>query len=415
MWPFTRKKKETKETEPIDLKSVTPGEVTATFLVGQPVFNTWNITTAINEGFKGNSYVFACIQKLMDASSSVPLKAQKEVEPEIWEDDPNSALQGLIDEPNPFQTWHTLSELFTSHLYLGGNAYLSKVKANNITVELSILPPDKVQVYAGRDVLVQKYVYHRGDKDITILPEDMIHLMFPDPGSLFLGVSPLQAGARIVDTDIEATKWNKVALQNRAVPDGILSFKDKLSRNQWQDARTRFDEQQTGADLNARKTLILGGDAVYKAMARTMIDMDFFKGRGFNREEICALFGVPPPIIGIYDKATLANIETARKIFWLDTIIPYLTGLMDAFNFALTPDFGEGIRLFYDTSKVEALQSILKEKIESAKILWSMGVPFNVINQRLDLGFDEVEGGDTPWIAINLAPAGASSGEGIDE
>jgi SPP1 gp7 family putative phage head morphogenesis protein len=41
----------------------------------------------------------------------------------------------------------------------------------------------------------------------------------------------------------------------------------------------------------------------------------------------------------------------------------------------------------------------------TAQTLFGMGVPFNQINQRLELGFDPIEGGDTGYLAANLMPA----------
>jgi hypothetical protein len=134
--------------------------------------------------------------------------------------------------------------------------------------------------------------------------------------------------------------------------------------------------------------------------------MDFIESRKMTREEICAIFQVPPPMVGIYDHATLANIETARKIFWLDTVIPFLEDLQSAFNLALTPEFGDDLMLEFDVSNVEAIQENYRDKIETAKSLWAMGVPFNQINQQLELGFDDIPGGDVGYLPMNMLPAG---------
>ena len=163
-------------------------------------------------------------------------------------------------------------------------------------------------------------------------------------------------------------------------------------------------EQHQGME-NARTPWVLGAGAQWTQMSLSPVEMDFLNSRKFNREEICSIFQVPPPIVGIMDTSTYNNIETARKIFWQDTIIPLLEDIKDNFNLGLTPEFGQGIELSYDVSNIQALQISNQEKITNAKNLFSMGVPFNMINQKLELGFDEIEGGDLGYLPSGLMPS----------
>lgn len=414
MWPFNRKKK--KEVQDIpEKKSIGIAEVTPGFNTNQAIFSEWSVERAIAEGYKASTWEYACVTKLADSTSSVPWKVQEQQEQGVWQDVPKSPLQLLLNKPNPWIPWGEMRELITLFLYLGGNALIPKVRANGAVVELGILPPDKVRPVPGRDQLVENYIFSRGDKEIDIPPEDMVHIKFPDPSSLFWGIAPLQAASRAVDTDIEAVKWNKVSLQNRVVPDGMIATKEKLSIDQWQagrDAIAEFRKENT----DPHRFLFMGADADFTAFARTALEMDWLKGRAFTREEICAINGVPPPIIGIYENATLANIETAREIYWLDTMLVYLSGLIEAFNFSLVPDFDSSgnTRIVLDLSKVDALMGLLKKKAELSKIFWSMGVPFDEINQRLDLGFGEFPGSASGWIPANLNPAGVADGSEIE-
>ena len=412
MWPFKKKIK----IESIEEKSVPLPEVEAQWKIGQPFFKDWSTEVAIREGYKVSSWELACITKMMDSASLLPFVVRQKIDSETWENRPNHPLQMLLNAPNPWMDWQTIFELGTAHLYLGGNNLLTKVRANpnGPVLELGILPPDKVQAIAGRENLVERYEFERGDGKITIKPKDMIHIKFPDPSNFVWGISPLQAGSRIVDTDVQAVNWNKVSLQNMNVPTGLISFKDKISKDQWQAARTELQERNESND-DHRQIMIMGADATFKEMSRNAVEMDFNVGRKMTREEICAIFQVPPPVVGIYDKATLANIKEAREIFWVDTMIPYLTGYVGALNFSLTPEFGNDLRIIIDISQVQALAAIFSTKIKDAKELWSMGVPFNIINQKLDLGFPEIEGGDTGLISATLNQIGVATGEGISK
>ena len=385
-------------------KSFTYSQLQPNWKANTPKWNEWSTENAIKAGYKASTYVYACINAIAKASASVPWKVYKRSRAGIWEEVQGHPLEELINRPNPFSSRKDLIERMTINLYLGGNAYFSKVRAGGIVAELWNLPTDAIKVVPSQQDFISHYLYEQQGVRQRIEARDLLHNMFIDPSNPYTGMSPLQAGAKAIDTDIEAVNWNKVALQNRAITDGVFTFDQPITRAQWEEARQMVKEQHQGAD-NARTPWILGAGAKWEQMSLSPQEMDFIESRRFTRSEICSIFQVPPPIVGIYDDATLANIETARKIFWLDTIIPYLEDLKNCFNLGLTPEFGKDIELSYDVSNVEAIQTNYSEKLENAQKLWNMGVPFNEINQRLELGFDEIEGGDTGYLPTSVIPA----------
>lgn len=390
---------------PQEMKSVTAGQLLPVWQSGKPIWTDWSADKAVRDGFKASTWVYACIHRIMKAVASVPWVVSRRTKAGEWEVVPGHPLEELIKNPNPYMSGQDLIERLTAHLYLGGNGLLTKIRAGGVVAELWPIGPDGVKPVPDRKKFIEKYEYERDGVKHSIKPEDIIHVMFIDPANPYWGMSPLQAGARTVDTDIEAVQWNKVALQNRAITDGVFSFKEPLTKDQWEEARRQVREQHQGAD-NARTPWVLGGDATWHQMSLSPAEMDFIESRRMTREEICAIFQVPPPMVGIYDNATLANIETARKIFWLDTVIPFLEDLQSAFNLALTPEFGDDLMLEFDVSNVEAIQDNYHEKIKTAQTLWAMGVPFNQINQQLELGFDDIPGGEVGYLGMNLLPAG---------
>jgi SPP1 gp7 family putative phage head morphogenesis protein len=66
------------------------------------------------------------------------------------------------------------------------------------------------------------------------------------------------------------------------------------------------------------------------------------------------------------------------------------------------------ITLTYDLSNVPALREDYGKKVEQAARLWSMGVPFEQINAKLEMGFDEFPGWDVGYLPLSLLPTGYS-------
>jgi len=374
--------------------------------VARPVWTEWSTESAIRNGLKASEWVYSCVRKLASAMSSVPWFVEQRVSEDEWERDDTHPLGNLLAQPNPQMSRQDLFERTAHHLYLGGNAFWHiERNSKGIPLQLVPLPADQIKpLPSGRGLELAGYQYHLGSKKIRLDAAEICHLQFIDPANPFWGLAPLRAAMQTVDTDVEAVRWNKISLQNRAVTDGLFAFKYPLTDEQWETAREHVREQHTGA-ANAHMPWVLGADASYTQMSLSPVEMDFLKSRYFNVASICNVFGVPVVLV-TQERTTFNNMATGRRMFWQDTIIPLLDDIADALDLKFTPYWNpEGlsdptkkvIRVRYDVSGVPAMQEIWREALKSAREAWEMGVPFNELNQRMELGFHLVPGGDLAW------------------
>lgn len=396
------------EISPEEMKEYRASEMLPSMFDDQPVWSEWSTKEGIEEGFHASSWVYACVWRLAKSVAAANWVAKEDVGDGESKARPDSALQAILDNPNPAQSRQTFFEMLTTHLYLGGNGLVSKVRANGIVAELWPIHPNYIKPVPSSDPAeyLRRYEYERSDVTRDFEPEDIIHFKFTDPDNQYWGMAPLRAAAKAVDTDNEMSDFQKVSMQNRAVADGVFSYERPLSEDQWEEAREQVKEQHQGSD-NARTPWVLGSGAEWHQMSMSPAEMDFIKSRKVNRAEICTVFAVPPPLVGIYENATLNNIQTARLIFWEDTMIPLLEDIKQAMNLALAPEFGEGMFVDYDVSHISALLDVLLKKLEIVDRLWSKGVPMKVLNQWLDLGIPEFDGWDQSYIKGGMMPADA--------
>ena len=371
-----------------------------------PKWTSWTTEAAVREGYSASLWAYAAINKKAKAAASVPWYVYRQRPDGTYEKLENHPLQQLIDKPNPFTSRNAMIERLIMQLDLAGNSLHHIVTVGGTAVELWNINPDLIEPISDQREFIKGYKVKgfRGQSPIEVGAGEILHTMYVDPSNPYWGIAPLQVAARTVDTEIEAVNWNKVALQNRAVTDGIFSIKEPLNQQQYNELRRQVREQHQGAE-SARAPWILGAGAEWQQMSLSPADMDFIEGRRMTREEIVAIFQVPPPLVGILDKANYSNMQEARRVFWLDTIIPLLNDLREAFNRSLLQYFEPGIMLDYDTSGVDALAQNINEKVDAANKLFNMGLPFNSINKWLDLGFDETEGGDVGYLPASMIPA----------
>lgn len=380
--------------------------IVPSWMDNQPVWTTWSADKAVSDGYKANIWVYACIRKITQSVASVPLLTYHLTDGED-ERIPGHPLEKLLQRPNKFQAGQDIMEFLVAHLYLAGNGYWGIIEANGKPRELLVLLPQYVKPIPSSTDYLKGYELNVSGQPVTLAPSQVFHVMFIDPANLWIGMSPMQAAGRVIDTDTEQINWNKVAMQNRAVADGAFVVKETLKEEQYQDLKKIVREQHTGSG-NARVPWVLHSGATWQQMSLSPVEMDFIESRKMNREDICAVYQVPPILVGIMDDASYNNYATALKSFWTDTIAPLMNDICTAINVALAPRFGDDVIIKPDYTNVPAMQEILKERVDTATKLFSMGVPFNQINDRLGLGFAPLEHGDEGYLPLSLMPAGTT-------
>jgi len=395
------------------LKSITIADTLPRSQANEPTFTHWTTRNAVTHGYRANTWVFACNYRIAKAVASVPwMVGTGDPDEDFNPITGKHPLKELIRKPNPTMSRQDYMELLSLHLHLAGNCIQTKIRPRPFggvrqpAQQLWIINPDVIKPVPtkGRSI-VRDYEWNVDGVKKRIRAFNVVHQKFTDPMNPYWGMANLEPGGRAVDTDRESSNWAKHSLENRAVASGVFTYKFPMSQSQFDQAVDMIQDQYQGAE-NAWIPWVLGNDATWQQMSLSPVDMDYIKGRQFSREEICAAFGVPPPMVGIYDQATLANIETARLIFWLDTVIPLLTDIRDRWNLDLAPDFGEDIRLQYDLTRVEALTPLFRQKIDLGERAWRMGVPFKDVNARLGLGFSEFPGWDVSYVQNRFVAVG---------
>ena len=374
-------------------------------------WSDWDAQKAVEEGFKSSVPVFACIKKRYDAVSSIPWCVET-LRGDEWEKTPSHPLQRLIDNPNPEMSTGELMRLLICHLDLAGNGFWRKVRGGMGDTPQELWPVmPYISITTNLDGTINYYKQIHSNKQIPA--DDMCQFKYTNPDNYYFGQSPLQAAGKAVDVDNAGQEWQKVSMQNRGVPDYAISFDSDLTPEQYNQANEVI-KSKTGTG-SAREPLVLS-KAKVQQLSLSPVEMDFMDTRRFSREEVSSVYGVPSALYAEMNEANLSNAETARKVFWLDTILPLMDELKDTFNSQLVPDYaqnGEIIRVVYDVTNVAALQVNLTEKITNANKLWAMGVPFNTLNDRMELGFDAIDGGDVGYIASSAIPTNFDFEEGV--
>jgi HK97 family phage portal protein len=377
-----------------------PALAIPSYFGGRPVWNTWSVQKAIEEGYRAHDVVYSCVRRLSTDAASVPWRMMT-----MTADGPQPAENHrgskLIAHPNPRFSWQDMIELLTIDLNLGGEGYWLHLVAGQ-SDEVWRLRPDRVAPRPGEQTVISGYDYKVGERTFSLKPEEVVRFAFFDPGDDYHGLSPLRALARVVDTDNEGIDWNKASLQNRATPAGALIAKSAPTGDQMEDLRDYLSRRAEGP-ANARKPLVLWGDLTWQQFGLSPQDMDFIEGSKLNARRICNGFGVPPIIAGVVD-STFDNYRLGRRTMWEDTIIPFLSDQRGALNLQLAPLLGGDATFDFDLSQTPAVREAQRERANEAKTYFDMGFSPRAINEHLGLGFAPEDAPETGFISAMLLP-----------
>lgn len=365
----------------------------------------------LKDPYSQHAWVYACIRRIATNIAGLPLKLYTGDidEPEQITSGP---LYDVFQRPNNNWTRFHWLEAMVSYPQISGNSVviMDRVRETQEPKAFHVFPRDRFEPILDNGELLGLKFRKQDSTYMNLTPEQFLIVRLFNPGNSFWGMGPLQAAMESVQQDHLASQFNRAFFENGANPGGAVIFKEGLSEPE----RTRYEEmlasKHSGAD-KAFKTFILEAEVDYKQYTIKHTDMCFQDQKKWNRDELCAVFGVPKAELSVYEDINYATARSADKSFWQKTLIPIVRQIEATFDAQFFQHYSKGQRnkvwMKFDLSVVEALQEDFKEKVDTATKLFSLGIPTNDIIQKLELGFEPVEGGDVGYLPIGLVPAGS--------
>lgn len=172
--------------------------------------------------------------------------------------------------------------------------------------------------------------------DETIPLAEMLHAAWWSPLGP-AGVSPLAALGTTIEIDNAAARYQRAALRNMAAPPSAITVSQDLLDLEPEKRQAALDtmrqqiaERHTGD--NAGLPAILPAGLDWKAVGHTAVEAELIDQRRVAREEVCGVYQMPPPMVGILDRATFSNIETQREMLYADALGPPLALVESVLN-----------------------------------------------------------------------------------
>jgi len=352
------------------------------------------------------SWVYACVSaRAQSVASAVFRVYRRNGADDYTELDDHPSIR-LMDNPNPLDTRYDLLFKIVAYMDLTGDAYvaISKDGAGRQR-ELWVLPSDKVTIVPSLDGVIKSYELrpygaNRGQV-ITYTPEEIIHFKHPNVNNFYYGSSILQASDIVVDINEFQHDYQRTFYKNSALPPAVLETDSKLDESVFKRLRQMIQSVYGGGE-NSGKTMILENGLKLKPFSFNPKDLDWMATNSAAMREICAVFKVPPSMLGIVEDVNRANAESQEYTYSKMAIEPLLRNIDERLTTGLLKNYLDGSNLFikHDSTvpknvSVEAQAS--RERIFSGK---------TTINEERKLdGYDGIGAqGDIHFMPTNYMP-----------
>lgn len=264
---------------------------------------------------------------------------------------------------SPFAFWRwTFS---TYELY--GEAFWLKIRSGRRVVGLLPMHPARTQI--RRDVEGNEtYVFSLGVASAGMLEvsaDDVVKFRRYNPDMLERGLSRLEPLRSTLENEHEARQSTSSWWKRGARPSLMLSTDGKLSEGAVTRLKAQVDAQHAGSG-NAAGTLVLEEGMKPVPVQLSAEEMQYIETRKLNREEVCAVFDVPPPVVHILDHATFSNITEQMRSMYRDTMAPRLEDVESVIAHDLLEDFDPSGAL--GLSGAFALDEVLRGDFETRAV-----------------------------------------------
>lgn len=355
-------------------------------------------------------WVRVLVRKRALATRRLPFKTYRRTE-QGRDDARDTPLAQLLSDPNPRHSGEFLWEWTSSTFDIYGEAFWLKLRNQaGVPVELWPVHPSNLAISQTGNKL--EYVYgkgilSRGDAQFVIPERDIVHFRSYNPASVVRGTSPLEALRDTLANEDAARRATTAFWRNGGRPSVALSHPKTLSPEAMARLRADWERMHAGAD-NFGKVAILEEGMTPQQMSLNGEEAQYVETRKLNREEVCAVYDTPPPVVHILERSTFNNVTELMRSMYRDTMAPHLGGFESTVAHQLTPEFGdrtlyceflmdEVLRGAFETRATAYQQAINAGWITPAEVRELENLPF-------------IEGSDRLLINSTMIPV-----EGVDD
>jgi HK97 family phage portal protein len=299
----------------------------ALFNIGDiPVSTTYAAVPVTPSSAMQHSAVWACVNLIAGAISTLPLAAYRR-----GERDPLPDLPPILRAPSAGWALPDFLYALLQSLLVRGNAYgliVDRAGAGLLPAQVELLDPNRVGVTVPNGAVEYRVDGQRVDT------ASIWHVKAFTTAGAVTGLSPIGHARQAIGLGIAAERYAARFFGESAIPSGLLTTDQRIDGGRAAELKERWKVAHQGR----REIAVLGEGARFQAISLTAEESQFLETTQANVRTIARYFGVQPELIGgdSGNSLTYANVEQRALDFLTFGLRPWLVRLEVALSALLS-------------------------------------------------------------------------------
>jgi HK97 family phage portal protein len=357
---------------------------------------------------QGSPTVNACVQVAAQDWAKLPLPLYRRRPDGSGRDKAvdHPAYKLVTLRPNSRQTSYEWREMMQAHFELRGNCYSRVIRDFKFRpIELIPLHPDWVTPMRSADgtPFYKLRMFGTGAEE-TLKQHDMLHIRDrSDDG--YIGKSQIERARDLIGLNIAGQRHASKIFANGARLSGVISLKGQVDKPGRDLAKQEFRDAYAGTgSRDYGGVAVFAEEGSFAPVSMTQADLEFVEQMKLTRQELAAVFRIPPHMVGIMDNATFSNIEHQRLEYVQDKLMPVARRWEQALAVTLLRE-SELDEYYFEANFDAMLRGDTLARMQAMAIGRQWGL--YSVNDWCDMeNRNHVAGGDERLTPLNMWPLG---------
>lgn len=362
------------------------------------------------EGALRSNTVYACINLIANTMAMLGFDVYRERKSGGKDVATDHSLHPLLKwEPNRHQTSFEFvhQEIFQHELYGNAYSYVMRNRSRGVIRIDPLLATGMRKIDTTRE---EEWIYRYADQSgkQRDLPEsDVLHIRNVSLDGI-IGLSPIELMAQRVGLDLAVEAFGAKFFGKGGVLKAIARYAGWLDKEKREMLRKRLSEDTE----ESHEVLVLEGDIDYKPVGIPPEQAQFLETQNVSAISLCRVFGVPPTMVGLLERATYNNQEQLLLQYLTHAIQPRVERFEKSMRKSLLTDEEKRQGYFIHSKLQKLMRADVKTRGEFYERLMRIGAMNpNEIRDLEDM--NPRDGGDEYVLAANIF--GPQEGDGNQE